>query len=172
MVENLQNVVSAARTRLAEERKTVVTQQLELGRRLQEVELLLAGIAAFEATVKRGAAQPAPPAKTSRPAVRQRTEGGGRRTGQGDNVLRVVRESGSGLTRAEIMDRMKVKGDQKAEMSVANALTSLSKSNRLIRHDHKYVVRPAEAPSASPSPRAEAVETTIDYTPPAAPYQT
>ena len=52
--------------------------------------------------------------------------------------MKVIRE-GHGLTRGEILEKMGLKGNKSGEMSVSNALTSLTKANQVARKDRKYV---------------------------------
>jgi hypothetical protein len=62
----------------------------------------------------------------------------GRRGSKREELLRVIRES-HGLTRGEILERMGLKGNKAGEMSVANALTALAKSNQVRRGEgQKY----------------------------------
>jgi hypothetical protein len=51
--------------------------------------------------------------------------------------LKIV-SGGDGLSRAEILERMNLKGDKAGEMSVSNALTALTKSNQVRRDGGKY----------------------------------
>jgi hypothetical protein len=53
--------------------------------------------------------------------------------------MQVIKDNPSGLTRGEILERMGLKGDKSGEMSVSNALTALTKANRVVRRDGKYV---------------------------------
>jgi hypothetical protein len=52
--------------------------------------------------------------------------------------LQTIRENPNGLKRGEILERMGLKGDKAGEMSVSNALTALTESNRVSRHEGKY----------------------------------
>jgi hypothetical protein len=53
--------------------------------------------------------------------------------------MQVIKDNPSGLTRGEILDRMRLKGDKAGEMSVSNALTALIKANQVTRRDGRYV---------------------------------
>jgi alkylation response protein AidB-like acyl-CoA dehydrogenase len=48
--------------------------------------------------------------------------------------------SAPGLSRAEILEKMGLKGDKSGEMSVSNALTALTKTMQVRREGGKYHV--------------------------------
>jgi Fe2+ or Zn2+ uptake regulation protein len=52
-------------------------------------------------------------------------------------LLELIRQS-DGLSRGELLERMGLKGDKSGEMSVSNALTTLTKSDQVHREDGKY----------------------------------
>ena len=53
--------------------------------------------------------------------------------------MQVIKDNPTGLTRAEILDRMGLKGDKSGEMSVSNALTAMTKAKQVTRRDGRYV---------------------------------
>lgn len=61
-----------------------------------------------------------------------------RRDSKRDAILQLLRDHPEGLTRDEILERMKLKGDQSSEISVTNTLTALAKGSQLIRREGKY----------------------------------
>jgi hypothetical protein len=119
--------IARERERLRTEREQIFSQQKELQRKLDTVNREFAAIEVYE-TAKTG--------KNARqvPASRQpRVRRGSRR----EALLEIIRQS-DGLSRGEILERMGLKGDKSGEMSVSNALTTLTKSNQVHREGGKY----------------------------------
>ena len=74
------------------------------------------------------------------PARGPRRASSARRGSKREQLLRVIRESDE-LTRGEILDKMRLKGNRSGEMSVSNALTALTRSNQIRREENrKYVI--------------------------------
>jgi hypothetical protein len=133
MAERFANVMQQERERLHREREQVSNQQQELENKLAQIDRELAAIDAYE-SAKTG--------KVSTPARRQargrRARPQARRGSRREALLQTIRENPSGLKRGEILERMGLKGDKAGEMSVSNALTALTKSNQVSRHEGKY----------------------------------
>jgi|SRR5580700_8879437 hypothetical protein len=133
MAERFANVMQQERERLHREREQVSNQQKELENKLAQIDRELAAIDAYE-SAKTG--------KVSTPIRRQargrRARPQGRRRSRREALLQTIRENPSGLKRGEILERMGLKGDKAGEMSVSNALTALTKSNQVSRHEGKY----------------------------------
>ncbi len=138
--------VQQERERLDREREEILKQQRELENKLAEITRELAAINAYEA-VKTGKATP--PTRQPRGAgrggvsttqssaePRTRPPSGTRR----DALVQVIGDHPNGLSRGEIFERMGLKGNKSAEKSVSNALTALTKSNRVARREGKYVI--------------------------------
>jgi len=133
MAERFANVMQQERERLHREREQVSNQQKELENKLAQIDRELAAIDAYE-SAKTG--------KVSTPIRRQargrRARPQARRGSRREALLQTIRENPSGLKRGEILERMGLKGDKAGEMSVSNALTALTKSNQVARHEGKY----------------------------------
>jgi hypothetical protein len=130
MAETFQDFIARDRERLHAEREAIFTQQHELEQKLAAISNEMRAIDAYEAA-KAGKAAPARQTGMRR-APRARS--GSKR----EQLLQVIKD-GNGLTRGEILEKMGLKGDKAGEMSVSNALTALTKSNQVTRHDGKYV---------------------------------
>ena len=127
--QRFSDVIKEGRERLQRQREEIFNQQQELENKIADLNRELAAIDAYEAVKtgkKAGGAQ--------RDAGRQR----GRRGGRREALLRLIGENPQGLTRGEILERMALKGDKSAEMSVSNALTALTKRNQVSRLGGKY----------------------------------
>ena len=124
---NFAEYIAKERERLRTEREQVFNQQEELTRKLDAVNREFAAIEVYE-TAKTGKAARQVPA-SRQPRVRR----GSRR----EALLEIIRQS-DGLSRGEILERMGLKGDKSGEMSVSNALTTLTKSNQVHREGGKY----------------------------------
>ena len=134
------------RERLNREREETVDQQKDLENELTELNHELAAIDAYEAAKTGKAATPSrhprAPEKSGAP-IKQLSADTGARAKPGtrrEAVLNVIRENLNGLSRGEILERIGLKGNKSAQKSVSNALTALTKSNRVARRDGKYVI--------------------------------
>jgi hypothetical protein len=127
--QRFSDVINEGRERLQREREEIFNQQQELENKIADLNRELAAIDAYEA-VKTGKQA----SGTPRDAARRLGRRGGRREG----LLRLIGENPQGLTRGEILERMALKGDKSAEMSVSNALTALTKRNQVSRLGGKY----------------------------------
>jgi hypothetical protein len=135
--ETFETFVARERARLHGERDAIFTQQQELDQKLEAVNRELAAIEAYEAA-KTGKA-PARQSATRRTGTRSTRKTSGAHSGsKRDELLKLI-QGNEGLSRAEILERMGLKGNKSGEMSVSNALTALTKSNQVARRDRKYV---------------------------------
>jgi hypothetical protein len=119
--------IARQREELLKQREDLFNQQQALQTQLDEVNAMLRKFDVFEGK----ASQPRQQARTSRSP---RSANGTRRSA----VLRVIKEH-DGLSRAELLEKMGLKGNKSGEMSVSNALTALTKANQVTRRDRKYV---------------------------------
>jgi len=124
---NFPEFIARERERLRAEREQIFSQQKELQRKLDAVNREFAAIEVYETAKTGKAARPVPASR--QPRVRR----GSRR----EALLEIIRQS-DGLSRGEILERMGLKGDKSGEMSVSNALTTLTKSNQVHREGGKY----------------------------------
>lgn len=139
MAQTLQEFIKNERVRLEEERKAIGVQQRELEKRLADIDLERAAIAAYEITLSGKFAKPQKPAarhaSSKRPA-----SGGARRGSKSSAIISLIKENSSGLNRAEILEKMGLKGDARGEKSISNALAVLTKSKQVTRQDGKYFI--------------------------------
>lgn len=61
-----------------------------------------------------------------------------RRGSRRDVIVAALDAAPDGLSRGDILDAMKVKGDKAAEQAVSNALTAMKKAGRIKSKDGKY----------------------------------
>jgi hypothetical protein len=132
MAETFQDFVARDRERLHAEREAIFNQQHALEGKLAAINSEMRAIDAYEAA-KSGKAAPATRQTGTRRAPQARR--GSRR----ESILRVIKENPAGLARGELLEKMGLKGDKSGEMSVSNALTALTKTKQVARHDGKYV---------------------------------
>jgi len=130
--ETFEGFVARERERLHREREAVFSEQQELEQKLAAINRELSAIDAYEAA-KTGKAPPSPPR-----ARGPRTGSGARRESKREQLLEVIRQHPEGLKRAEILERMGLKGNKSGEMSVSNALTALTKSGQVVRVEGRY----------------------------------
>jgi hypothetical protein len=123
------DVMQQERERLHRECEEIFNQQQELENRLAGLNREFQAIDAYEA------AKSGKPARQSRGGRTQTARRGSKR----EALLEVIRGNPDGLKRGEILVRMGLKGDKASEMSVSNALTALTKSGQVSRHEGKYV---------------------------------
>jgi septal ring factor EnvC (AmiA/AmiB activator) len=138
------DVMQRERARLKGEREEIFDQKKELENKLSEIDRELAAIDAYEAAKTGKAATPPRPPRSQRKATskqlsavpRARPQAGTRR----EALLKVIGENPHGLSRGEIVECMGLKGNKPAVKSVSNALTALTKANRVFRREGKYVI--------------------------------
>src|SRR5712671_3544225 len=109
----------------------------ELEGKLDEIERELEAIAAYE-SAKTGKTRTGKASAPGRGQTRGRARSQAPRGSRREALLQTIRENPNGIKRGEILDRMGLKGDKAGEMSVSNALTALTKSNQVSRHEGKY----------------------------------
>jgi hypothetical protein len=125
------DVMREERERLNQEREAIYNQQRELEGKLTALNREMDAINAYEA------------AKTGKQATSARQARGGGRTrarrgSKREQLLELIRQNPNGLARKDILERMGLKGDKSGEMSVSNALTALTKTTQVSRHEGKY----------------------------------
>src|SRR3954465_351645 len=124
---NFPEFIARERERLRAEREQIFSQQKELQRKLDAVNREFAAIEVYETAKTGKAARQAPAGRQPR----------ARRGSRREALLELIRQ-GDGLSRGELLERMGLKGDKSGEMSVSNALTTLTKSNQVHRENGKY----------------------------------
>src|SRR3954467_5684274 len=135
--ESFADYIARERERLSREREEISSQRRELDTRLAAIDREFQALDAYQA------AKTGKPSGARRPLRQRQARRGSRR----EALLTLIR-NGNGLSRGDILERMGLKGDKSGEMSVSNALTVLSKSNRLRREGGKYYPASAEAGEA------------------------
>jgi hypothetical protein len=128
MTETLADFLARDRERLTKEREAIFSQQHELEQKLGEINNEMRAIDAYEAA--KNGKQAAPRQQPKSP--------GSRRTGIRDDVLKVVSDNPDGLTRDGVLLKMGIKGDKSATASVSQALTALSKTNKVSKDGRTY----------------------------------
>ncbi len=129
MAQTFETFIDQERERLSKERDTITAHQQALAEQLAMIDRELSAINAYEAA-KQGKG-PSP--------TRQRRAPQGRRGSKRNALLGIIKSNPGGLTRGEILEKMGLKGDKSGAMSVSNALTALSKANKFVRRDGKYI---------------------------------
>ncbi|HUF55390.1 MAG TPA: hypothetical protein VMM55_02395 [Thermohalobaculum sp.] len=117
--------VRKEREGLSRRRNELIDQRKDLDRQIQEIEREFAAVEAYERAKKGGGATPV-------------ASGSRRRTGIRQNVLEVIKRNKGGIKRADILDKMSVKGDKRAEQSISNALSNLKKQGHITLEDGAY----------------------------------
>src|SRR3954469_20305424 len=119
MPETFEEMVEKERERLTQARKDAETQLQKVQDEIAKIDREFEAIKAYE-VVKAGKAQKGA-AASKEPGQRAR------RGERQQEVLDLIGQHPDGLTRSEILERLGVKGDKKAEASVSNALNNLKK---------------------------------------------
>jgi len=128
--ENFENFVQQERDRLSKAREEAINHKRQADEEIARIDREFRAIEAYQAA-KRG--------ESSGRAARTRRAPSGRRVGRRDEIVGLIGENPAGMTRGEIIERMGLKGDKSGEMSVSNALSALSKANKIARREGKYV---------------------------------
>jgi len=130
VAEDFGSFVARERERLNDERKAIFAQQRELVQKLDAIDKEMVAITAYE-SAKSG--------KSARGAGSGNGAARATRRGSKREELMSVIQSGNGLSRGEILEKMGLKGNKAGEMSVSNALTALTKTNAVRREGGKYL---------------------------------
>jgi hypothetical protein len=139
MADRFADVMQKERDRLHREREQVANQQQELEDKLAQIDRELEAIDAYESAKTGKGTKTGKRSALARGTARgRRARPQARRGSRREALLQTIRENPDGLKRGEILERMGLKGDKAGEMSVSNALTALTKSNQVSRHEGKY----------------------------------
>jgi hypothetical protein len=133
IVEKAHALLKEQRELLVKEREAIFTQQQALQEQLDTINDALAKFDVFEGK---------PAASTSR-GRRAPVAGDARKGSKRHGIMEVIKDNPGGLSRGELLEKMGLKGDKPAEMSVSNALTGLAKAKRIVRNGGKYIAASA-----------------------------
>lgn len=120
--------IEQSRPQLTAERDHWLQQQNLCQQNLDRINRQFAAMEAYEATLA---------GKTTRGKGTGDTATRTRRGSRRETILNVLAKS-QGLSRGELLKKLGVNGDEKAAMSVSNALTGLKKSNQIRSEGGKY----------------------------------
>src|SRR3954462_4639962 len=125
--DRFSDYIARERERLSRERDEISNQRRELDNRLAKIDREFQALEAYQS------------AKTGKPsgAHRMRTQRRAPRGSRREGLLNLIGD-GNGLSRGDILERMGLKGDKAGEMSVSNALNTLTKRNQVRREGGKY----------------------------------
>lgn len=135
MEGNFGEFIARERERLNTEKNGITEQITGLTGQRDALDRELAAIDAYEKAKAGTPVQVGKGGGKNRGAAVARSRRGSKREG----LLALIKENPAGLRRADILEKMGLKGDKAGEMSVSNALTALTKSNQVARSDGKYV---------------------------------
>lgn len=120
--------VQEERDRLHEKLGALQMQQNELQGEMDKINAELRALDAYEA------------AKEGKVVPKRTRSTGSRRSGIREQVLATITAATGGINRADILERMGVKGDKAAEQSVSNALAHAKKQGKVTLDDGIYKV--------------------------------
>ena len=135
--QSFEALMQAERERLTKEREEIFNQQQSLEERLTAINNELRAFDVFE-QAKQGKF----PTTTAAPSKARASTGTrkGREGGKRDEILKLVQELGGG-TRAELIEKLGVKGNKSGEQSLSNALSNLKKQGKVTQDESgKYLV--------------------------------
>lgn len=127
MQQTFETFVEQERERLGKARDAALARQKEIDDELAAIDRELLAIAAYE-QAKRGKL-PAKPRAPRQPG----------RRGKRETVLEEVKKHPDGITRAELLEVMNLKGDKSGEQFVSNALSALKQDGKLSVDGKKYL---------------------------------
>ena len=126
MEQNFAQFIEQERARLTKAKDAVIAKKRSCDAEIATIDRELAAISAYER------------AKTGRaPST------GIRRSGIRQDVLNAIKSHPEGISRADLLVAMGVKGEKSGEMSVSNALSALKKNMSIDSADGKYKVTTA-----------------------------
>jgi hypothetical protein len=118
--------IAEERARLQDAIKAAKAKRQEAQREIEQLEIELTAIAAYDAARK----------KTTKPRAAR-----GRRGEKREAIRSLIAEHPDGLTRAQLLTAMEAHGDKGAEQSISNALAALKKAGRLTQEGKTYRAR-------------------------------
>jgi hypothetical protein len=121
--------ITKERNRLRDARQTLVLQRSAIDEKIAALDTEMRAITAYE-EVKLGRGAP----KT------RSTEGSGRRTGQRESVLAVVKAVEDGITASQTLSALHAESDAD-KTSIRNALSALKRTGKVDLKDGKYIAK-------------------------------
>jgi hypothetical protein len=146
MADDLDAVINRQRELLTKKRNDVQGKIGELQGQLAEIDRQFAAVLAYEQTL---AGKLPVPAASKRQQTTQRVGRGSKQA----EVLHVIEQQPSGMTRGQVMDALGFKGNKSGAQSVSNALTALKKAGKIASTDGKWQVAAAGLPKKAPRRR-------------------
>lgn len=129
--QTFETFIEKERERLGKERESALRKRQEADEQLAVIQRELNAISAYE-EVRRGKGE----TKPRKPRAAR---------GKRDTVLNAIKESSNGATRADLLEKMNVKGDKSGEQFVSNALSALKKQGKIHLENGVYtIVRSAQ----------------------------
>lgn len=122
----LADQIEAERTRLNDARSDAMARRSAIDEELTEIDRLLNAANAYEAAL------------TGKTTSRKTGTRGPRSSGRTANLLALIQNTPDGMKRADILEKMGVKGDKSGENSVSTALTNLKKQSKIGLKDGLY----------------------------------
>ena len=116
------------REKLNTQRADALTRRAAIDDEIATIDKELAAIAAYEAA-KSG--------KTATPAKRTT---GTKRGSRHEAILSLLKEAPDGLGRADILEKLSLKGNKSGEQSISNALANMKKAGKIGAKDGRYVL--------------------------------
>lgn len=126
MADTFEKFVEKERARLAKERQALLAEQKATADKLASVDKELLAITAYE-DAKKGKPKRATGPRGPRQGTSKRAE-----------LLQLIKDSPSGMSRGDILERLGLKGNKSGEQSVSNGLTALKKAGTITSKDGKY----------------------------------
>lgn len=117
-----EDMIEKERERLNGLRDDAMKRRKEIDTEIVEVDRELSAIAAYE-NAKAG----------------KKKQQGTRSTGRRSELLTLLSSNPDGLSRADILDKLGLKGNKAGEQSISNALSNLKKQNKLSQKDGRYL---------------------------------
>lgn len=159
MADDMDAAIKRQRERLTKTRNDVQGKITELQGQLAEIERQFAAVLAYEQTL--AGKLPVPAA-----SKRQQTP---KRVGRGSKqaqVLHVIEQQPSGMTRGEVINALSFKGSKSGAQSVSNALTALKKTGKIASVDGRWQIAIEGMAKTAPKRRkaARARKTTMRKT--------
>src|SRR6266446_9287478 len=133
MADELDAAITRQRERLTKTRDDVQGKIAELQVQLAEIDRQFAAVLAYEQTL----AGKLPVLALSKRKPSAKRAGRGQKQTQ---VLHVIEQHPSGMTRGEVIAALGVKGSKSGAQSVSNALTALKKAGKIASTDGKWQV--------------------------------
>ena len=125
---DLSTMMERERQKLNTAKAEALTRRTAIDDEIATIDKELAAIAAYEA------------AMLGKTVTATKRTGGGKRGSRQEGILQLLKDAPDGLGRADILEKLGLKGNKTGEQSISNALNNMKKARKIGAKDGRYVL--------------------------------